>query len=145
MWTLFTLAVFLDCFFFNIFQTRSMCSSERAVLRLPEFSLFLFRLVPSERYFLTFCWIVLWQGGAWLNRYRNDAWIFRNIFLQQKLVLLLIIEALQPWISSRQGSSECFLSILSPDPSNYDPWNSWLVANSLTILLIKQLFWVISN
>ena len=50
--------------FSNIFLTRSMFSSERAVLRLPESSLFLFRVVPCERYFVTFCWIVFLQGGA---------------------------------------------------------------------------------
>ena len=44
--------------FSNIFPTRSMFSSERASLRLPELYLFLFRVVPCERYFLTFCWIV---------------------------------------------------------------------------------------
>ena len=60
--------------FSNIFLTRSMFSSERAVLRLPESSLFLFRVVPCERYFVTFCWIVFLQGGAWLNRCRNAAW-----------------------------------------------------------------------
>ena len=45
--------------FSNIFLTRSIFSSERAVLRLPELYLFLFRVVPCERYFLTFL-----QGGA---------------------------------------------------------------------------------
>ena len=41
--------------FSNIFLTSSMFSSEGAVLRLPEFSLFLLTLVPSEQYFITFC------------------------------------------------------------------------------------------
>ena len=60
--------------FSNIFLTRSMFSSERAVLRLSELYLFLFRVVPCERYFLTFCCIVFLQGGAWLNRCWNAAW-----------------------------------------------------------------------
>ena len=44
--------------FSDIFLTSSMFYSERAVLCLPEFSLFLFRLVPYERYFIKFCSIV---------------------------------------------------------------------------------------
>ena len=60
--------------FSNIFLTRWMFSSERAVLRLPEFYLFLFRVVPCERYFLMFCWTIFFQGGAWLSRCRNAAW-----------------------------------------------------------------------
>ena len=51
-------------FFSNIFLTSSMFSSERAVLRLPAFSFFFFRLVPCERYFVRFCWIIFLQGGA---------------------------------------------------------------------------------
>ena len=50
--------------FSNIFLTSSMFTSERAVIRLPKFSLFLFRLVPCERYFVTFCWIIFLQGGT---------------------------------------------------------------------------------
>ena len=50
---------------FNIFLISSMFSSERAVPRLPEFSLFLFTLAPCEWAFLTFRWIVFLQGGAW--------------------------------------------------------------------------------
>ena len=50
--------------FSNIFLTSSMFSSDQVVLPLPEFSLFLFRLVPCGRYFVTFCWIVFLQGGA---------------------------------------------------------------------------------
>ena len=34
-----------------------MFSSEGAVLRLPEFSFFVFRLVPYEQCFVTFCLI----------------------------------------------------------------------------------------
>ena len=60
--------------FSNIFLTSLMFYSEGAVLRLPKFSLFLFRLFPCERYFVTFCWIVFLQGGVWLNRFRNAAW-----------------------------------------------------------------------
>ena len=50
--------------FSNIFLTKSMFSSERAVLCLPELYLFLFRVVPCEWYFVPFCWIVFLQGGA---------------------------------------------------------------------------------
>ena len=60
--------------FSYMFLTRWMFSSERAVLRLPEFYLFLFRVVPCERYFLTFCWTIFLQGGAWLSRCWNAAW-----------------------------------------------------------------------
>ena len=63
--------------FSNIFLTRSMLSSERAVLGLLESSLFLFRVAPCKRYYVTFCWTVFLQGGAWLNRYRNAAWTAR--------------------------------------------------------------------
>ena len=41
--------------FSNIFLTSSMFYSEREVLSLPEFSLFPFRLLPCERYFVKFC------------------------------------------------------------------------------------------
>ena len=41
--------------FSNIFLTRSMFSSEKAVLRLPELYLFLFRVIPYEQHFVTFC------------------------------------------------------------------------------------------
>ena len=61
-------------FFSNIFLTISMFSSERPVLRLPELYLFLFRVVPCEQYFVTFCWIVFLQGGTWLNRCQNATW-----------------------------------------------------------------------
>ena len=50
-----------------------MISSERVALRLPEFALYLLRLVPCERYILKFCWIVFLQCDAWLNRCRNAA------------------------------------------------------------------------
>ena len=60
--------------FCNIFLTSSVFYSERAVLLIPEFSLFLFKLVPCEPDFVTFYWIVYLQGGAWLNRYWNAAW-----------------------------------------------------------------------
>ena len=60
--------------FSNIFLTSSMFSSERAVLRLPEFPFFVFRLVPCEHYSVTFCWIAFSQGGAWLNHCQNAAW-----------------------------------------------------------------------
>ena len=43
----------------NVLLTSSMFFSERAILRLPEFSLFLLRLVPCEQYFVTVCWIVV--------------------------------------------------------------------------------------
>ena len=55
--------MFLELFF-NMFLARSMLSSKQAVLRLPEFPLFLFRLVLCKRYFLMFGWIVLLQGGT---------------------------------------------------------------------------------
>ena len=55
--------MFLELFF-NMFLARSMLSSKQAVLRLPEFPLFLFRLVPCKWYFLMFGWIVLLQGGT---------------------------------------------------------------------------------
>ena len=67
--------------FSNMFLTRSMFSSEREVLRLPELYLFLFRVAPCGRYFLTFCWIVFLQGGAWLNCCRNAAWTAMYLFL----------------------------------------------------------------
>ena len=54
--------------FSNIFLTSSVFYSERAVLRLLEFSLFLFRLVPYGQYFVKFYWIVILQVGVWLNR-----------------------------------------------------------------------------
>ena len=60
--------------FSNIFLTSSMFSSEWAALRIPESSLFLFRLVSCEWYFVNFCWIVFLQGGAWVNRCWNAAW-----------------------------------------------------------------------
>ena len=60
--------------FSNIFQTNSVSFSEQAVLRLPEFSLFLFRLVPCEQCVVMFCWIVFLQGVAWLNCCWNAAW-----------------------------------------------------------------------
>ena len=50
--------------FSDIFLTSLMFSSEGAVLRLPEFSFFVFRLVPYEQYFVTFCLIAFLQGGA---------------------------------------------------------------------------------
>ena len=52
-----------------IFLTRSMFSWEIAVLRLPGFYVFF----PMERYFVTFCWIMFFQSGAWLNRCPNAA------------------------------------------------------------------------
>ena len=67
--------------FFNIFLISSMFSSERVVLRLPEFSLFLFTLAPCEWAFLTFCWIVFLQGGARLNCCWNAARTATNLFL----------------------------------------------------------------
>ena len=60
--------------FSNIFLTALMSSSEQAVLLLPEFPLFLLRLVPCERCFVTFCWIDFLQGGLWLNCCWNAAW-----------------------------------------------------------------------
>ena len=60
--------------FSNIFLTSSMFSSDWAVLCLPEFSLFLFRLIPCEQYFVTFCRIVFLQGAVWLNHCWNAAW-----------------------------------------------------------------------
>ena len=69
--------------FSNIILTRSMFSSERVVLLHPEFSLFLFRLIPYERYFLTFCWTVFLQGGAWIYRWRNSAWTAIQLFLSK--------------------------------------------------------------
>ena len=62
------------------FLIRSIFSSERAVIRLPEFYLFLFRLLPCDCYFLTFSWIVFLQGGTWLNchshsYYPEEEWI----------------------------------------------------------------------
>ena len=97
--------------FSNIILTRSMFSSERAVLLHPDFSLFLFRLIPYERYFLTFCWIVFLQGGAWIYRWRNSAWTIIQLFLSKyfsTLVLLMITETLQPWIFSRKSILEYF-------------------------------------
>ena len=60
-------------FFSNILLTSSMFSSERAVLCFPKFSLFSFRLVPCKWYFVTLCWIVSLQGGAWLIRCQSAA------------------------------------------------------------------------
>ena len=63
----------------NVFLTSLMFSSERAVLHLPEFSmfpefsLFLFRLVKRETYFITFCWIVFLHGVGSLNPYLSAA------------------------------------------------------------------------
>ena len=87
--------------FSNIFLTRSMFSSERAVLRFSEFSLFLFRVIPCEEYFVTFCWIVFLKGGAWLNRCRNATWTVmqffsRKIFLQQNHVLFRYLRHFNP-------------------------------------------------
>ena len=60
--------------FSNIFLTNPMFCSGGKVFRLPEFSLFLFRLVPYEWYFVKFCWIIFLQGSVWLNRCQNAAW-----------------------------------------------------------------------
>ena len=48
----------LACFLMY-FWLIQMFFSERAVLRLPEFSFFLLRLVPCQQHFVTFCWIVV--------------------------------------------------------------------------------------
>ena len=69
--------------FFLIHLTSLMLSSERAVLRLPELSLFLFRLVPCERHFGTFCWILFLQDGAWKLQTAMK-FFFRKKFVQQE-------------------------------------------------------------
>ena len=78
--------------FSNIFLTRSMFSSERVVLYLPEFSLFLLRLIPCERYFLTLCWIVFLQGGAILSPEPSNydpllVYQFPNYHINKRIVL----------------------------------------------------------
>ena len=73
--------------FSNIFLTRSVFSSERIVPRVSEFYLFLFRLVLCERNFVKFCWIAFLSGGVEMLLELLCSFIFRKIFLQQKLVL----------------------------------------------------------
>ena len=109
-------------FFSIIFLSSSMFSSERTILRLPKFYLFLFRLISYELHSVTFCWIVFLHGGAWLNRFRNPlelpcSFFFRKNFLQQKLVLLLIFGAFDPWISCRKAFSNIF----------YRPFVTWTI------------------
>ena len=74
------------CFKFGLFSHifLTMFSSKRAVLCLPKSSLFLFRFVPCERYFVTFCWTVFLQGGTWLNHCWNAAWTAMWLFLSKK-------------------------------------------------------------
>ena len=59
--------------FSNIFLTRWVSSAEGSVLHLPESYLFLFKVVPCEQYFVTFCWILFFQCGARLNCCWNAA------------------------------------------------------------------------
>ena len=110
--------------FFLIHLTSLMLSSERAVLRLPELSLFLFRLDPCERLFARWC---LKTANCY------------EVFLSKKICTT------RKWISSRKCISNIFVSILCAELSNHDPWNSLLFANSRITLLIKQLLWVIRN
>ena len=79
----------------STFLTSSMSSSQRAVLRLPEFSLFLFRFIPWTIYWniLLYCLFARWCLIESLSKCCLNCYVaFSFFFLQQKLVLLLIFE-----------------------------------------------------
>ena len=123
---------------------------ERAVLRLPEFSLFLFRLVPCEPYFVKFYWIIFLQDGVWLNRFRNAAWTAMQLFLSKNFSTTKPLFSFNIWavvtlnhFQERYFRIHIFISILSPEPSNYDPWNSLLDCQFLNYLINKTI--VLSN
>ena len=96
-----------------------MFSSKRAALCLPEFSLFLFTLIPCKRYFVTFCWIVIFWKLILFLRYTNLESLSEKLF------------------------SNIFISILSTELSNYDPWNSLHICQFPNSLINKTI--VLSN
>ena len=124
----------LGCFI--IYLISSMLSSERAVFRLPEFSLFLFRLVSCKRHFVTFSWIVFLKGGAWLNRCWNPAWtamylFFEEYFYKKSSFFSWYLTHCSLESPPKNVFSNIFISILCPELYNYDPWNSLLICQFL--------------
>ena len=83
----------LGCFLIYFWLVQCSIQNEQSFV----FQTFLCSILES---FVKFCWIVFLQGGVWLNRCRNAGCsncyvaFFQKTFLQQKLVFLLIFEAL---------------------------------------------------
>ena len=62
-------------------RTLSMFSSVTKDRLLPDFPLFLFRLVPKLWYFATLHWMVLLQGASRLNCKLNCCWTWFMLLL----------------------------------------------------------------
>ena len=99
--------------FSNIFLNRSMFSSERAVLHLAESSLFLFRVVPYERYFALDClfarWCLIKSSKCCLNYY--VAFSFEKFFCDRNLFFLDIWDI----VSLNLPQESYFRSILTSE------------------------------
>ena len=105
--------------FSNIFLAILLFSSEWAVLCLLEFSLFLYRLIPCEQYFVTFCWIVFLHDCAWLNIVKMllellCSFFFWNIFYNKTLFFLDIWGIVTLNLLQKRHFWILFISILSP-------------------------------
>ena len=137
----------------NVFLTSLMFSSERAVLHLPEFSMFpefsLF-LLKREMYFITFCWIVFLHGVARLNPYLSAAWTI-SLFLLKWFSTTKVRSSFDIWSIVILNLPQklyfriflwafCFPSYLIMTPETRRSFT-----NSRITSLTKQLFWVISN